>query len=172
VHCFHTNPCADHSQSNYDISFTVKLKTTIVLLAVMNVSLSEKLRKLRDNRNWSQQTLADMMNMDRSTVSRYETGKSIPTYQTVIRFADLYQVDKEYLVEELDHFLPKTDLPGYMTKESLEDPDLDIILQLLQQEPELKRNLLDIYLMPPKRRAFFMDLLTYQIKASKKHKNI
>jgi transcriptional regulator with XRE-family HTH domain len=141
-------------------------------LAVMNMSLSEKLRKLRDNRNWSQQTLADMMNMDRSTVSRYETGKSIPTYQTVIRFADLYQVDKEYLVEELDHLLPKTDLLGYMTKESLEDPDLDIILQLLQQEPELKRNLLDIYLMPPKRRAFFMDLLTYQIKASKKHKNI
>lgn len=136
------------------------------------MSLSDKLRKLRDNRNWSQQTLADMMNMDRSTVSRYETGKSIPTYQTVIRFADLYQVDKEYLVEELDQLLPKAEEPGYMTKESLEDHDLGIILQLLQQEPDLKKNLLDIYLMPPKRRAFFIDLLTYQIKASKKHKNI
>lgn len=50
------------------------------------MSLSEKLKKLRDNRNWSQQTLADMMRMDRSTVSRYETGRSIPNYQTVIRF--------------------------------------------------------------------------------------
>lgn len=103
---------------------------------------------------------------------RYETGKSIPTYQTVIRFADLYQVDKEYLVEELDQLLPKAEAPGYMTKESLEDPDLDIIHELLQQEPDLKKNLLEIYLMPPKRRAFFVDLLTYQIKASKKHKNI
>ncbi|MEY2194106.1 helix-turn-helix domain-containing protein [Neobacillus sp. BF23-41] len=70
------------------------------------MSLSEKLRKLRDNRNWSQQTLADMMRMDRSTVSRYETGRSIPNYQTVVRFAEIYQVDKEYLVEELDQLLP------------------------------------------------------------------
>lgn len=136
------------------------------------MSLSEKLRKLRDNRNWSQQTLADMMNMDRSTVSRYETGKSIPTYQTVVRFADVYQVDKEYLVEELDQLLPKVEEPGYMTKESLEDPDLGMILQLLQQEPDLKKDLLEIYLMPSKRRSFFVDLLTYQIKALKKHKNI
>lgn len=136
------------------------------------MSLSKKLRKLRDSRNWSQQTLADMMNMDRSTVSRYETGRSIPNYQTVVRFADLYQVDKEYLVGELDQLLPKVEEPGYMTKESPPDHDLGIILQLLQQEPELKKNLLDIHLMPAKRRAFFIDLLTYQIKASKKHKNI
>ncbi|MFP7298652.1 helix-turn-helix domain-containing protein [Neobacillus niacini] len=136
------------------------------------MSLSEKLRQLRDKRNWSQQTLADMMNMDRSTVSRYETGRSVPTYQTVVRFAELYQVDKEYLVGELDQLLPKNEEPGYMTKESLLDPELSIILQLLQQEPDLKKNLLDIHLMPAKRRAFFIDLLTYQIKASKKHKNI
>jgi hypothetical protein len=81
-------------------------------------------------------------------------------------------VDKENLVEELDQMLPKAEATGYMTKESLEDHDLALILQLLQQEPDLKKNLLDIYLMPPKRRAFFVDLLTYQIKASKKHKNI
>ena len=48
------------------------------------MSLSEKLRQLRDKQNWSQETLADMMNIHRSTVSRYETGASVPTYQTVI----------------------------------------------------------------------------------------
>ncbi|MEH7111470.1 helix-turn-helix transcriptional regulator [Neobacillus niacini] len=136
------------------------------------MSLSEKLRKLRDNRNWSQQTLAEMMNMDRSTVGRYETGKNIPNYQTVIRFAELYQVDKEYLLEELNAQVPKVETPGFMTKENLEDHELAIIHQLLEQEPDLKKNLLDIHLMSPKRRAFFVDLLTYQIKASKRHKNI
>lgn len=135
------------------------------------MSLSEKLRKLRDNRNWSQQTLADMMRMDRSTVSRYETGKSIPNYQTVIRFAELYQVDKEYLVEELDHLLPKTEVSGFIARETGEDQDLMIINQFLQKEPDLKMALLELHLMPPKRRAFYVDSFISQIKVSKRHKD-
>ncbi|MFJ7726093.1 helix-turn-helix domain-containing protein [Neobacillus sp. NPDC097160] len=31
-----------------------------------------------------------MMNMHRSTVSRYENGKAIPNYQTVIRLAEVF----------------------------------------------------------------------------------
>lgn len=135
------------------------------------MSLSEKLRKLRDNRNWSQQTLADMMRMDRSTVSRYETGRSIPNYQTVIRFAEIYQVDKEYLVEELDHLLPKTEVSGFVAKETSEDHDLLIINQFLQNEPDFKLALLELHLMPPKRRALFIDSFISQIKVSKRHKD-
>lgn len=135
------------------------------------MSLSEKLKKLRDNRNWSQQTLADMMRMDRSTVSRYETGRSVPNYQTVIRFAEVYQVDKEYLVEELDHLLPKTEASGFVAKETSEDHDLLIINQFLQKEPDFKLALLKLHLMPPKRKAFFIDSFISQIKVSKRHKD-
>jgi transcriptional regulator with XRE-family HTH domain len=134
------------------------------------MSLSEKLRTLRDRRNWSQQTLADMMNIDRSTLSRYETGKSIPSYQTLLRFAEIYQVDKEFLIEELAEQRPKSLEPGFILKESLEDHDLAIILQLLKQEPALKKALLELQLIPPKRRAFYIDLITYQLKAHKKNK--
>lgn len=134
------------------------------------MSLSEKLRKLRDSRNWSQQTLADMMNMDRSTVSRYETGKSLPSYQTLVRFAEIYQVDKEVLVGELTDQQPKNDEPGFILKESLEDHDLTLILQLLKHEPALKKALLELQLLPPKRRAFYIDLITYQLKAHKKNR--
>jgi transcriptional regulator with XRE-family HTH domain len=128
------------------------------------MSLSEKLRKLRDKRNWSQQTLADMMKMDRSTVSRYETGNSIPNYQTVIRFAEIYKVEKEYLVEELDQLLPKTVEPGYMMKENFDDHDLLIINQFLQKEPDFKMALLELHLMAPKRKAFYVDSFISQIK--------
>lgn len=76
------------------------------------MSLSEKLRMLRDDRNWSQQYLADRMNVDCSTISRYETGKSIPTYQTVVRFAEVYQIEKELLVNELDQMLPIAEKSG------------------------------------------------------------
>ncbi|NHC38447.1 helix-turn-helix domain-containing protein [Bacillus sp. MM2020_1] len=135
------------------------------------MSLSEKLRELRDNRNWPQQTLADMMRMDRSTVSRYETGRSIPNYQTVVRFAEIYQVDKEYLVEELDQLLPKTEGPGFIAKETSDDHDLLIINQFLQNEPDFKMSLIELYLMPPKRRSFYIDSFISQIKVNKHHKD-
>ncbi|MEH7545917.1 MULTISPECIES: helix-turn-helix domain-containing protein [Bacillaceae] len=75
------------------------------------MALSEKLRELRDKQNWSQETLADMMKMHRSTISRYETGKAIPNYQTVIQFAEIYKVEKEYLVDELNQLLPNVEAP-------------------------------------------------------------
>jgi len=135
------------------------------------MTLSNKLRELRDQQNWSQDTVADMLNMHRSTVSRYETGKAIPTYQTVIQFAEIYKVDKEYLVEELDQLLPNVEAPGYVLKEKLEDPDIGMVLRLLEQEPELKKALVELYLIPPKRRKFFTDAIAALIKLNKKYKD-
>jgi transcriptional regulator with XRE-family HTH domain len=132
------------------------------------MSLSEKLRKLRDGRNWSQQTIADMMKIGRSTISRYETGKSVPNYETVIRFAEVYRVEKEYLVAELDQLLPTTENgPGYKIEENMADPDLVILQELFQQIPDLKKALLDLHLLPPRRKAFLADLIIYEIKAGK-----
>lgn len=135
------------------------------------MSLSKKLKELRDRQNWSQETLANMMNMHRSTVSRYENGKAIPNYQTVIRFAEVYNVDKEYLVEELDQLLPNVEAPGFVLKENPEDPDIGMILKLLEQEPELKKALVDLSLIGPKRRHFFADGIVNFIKLDKRHKD-
>ncbi|MEH7417287.1 helix-turn-helix domain-containing protein [Neobacillus drentensis] len=135
------------------------------------MALSEKLRELRDKQNWSQETLADMMKMHRSTISRYETGKAIPNYQTVIRFAEIYRVDKEYLVDELNQLLPNVEAPGFVLKEKLEDPDVGMILQLLQDEPDLKKAMVELHLMHPKRKSFFSDAITTFIKVNKKHKD-
>jgi transcriptional regulator with XRE-family HTH domain len=136
------------------------------------MSLSEKLRNLRDHRGWSQQYLADRMKVDRSTISRYETGKSIPTYQTVIRFAEVFQINKDFLIEELDQMLPTAEKQGYILKESLNDQDLEIALKLIQQEPELKKILLDIQLMDSNRRAFFIEKMKAELKVLKKFKRI
>ncbi|PFO08027.1 hypothetical protein COJ85_04985 [Bacillus sp. AFS076308] len=135
------------------------------------MALSEKLRELRDKQNWSHETLADMMKMHRSTISRYETGKAIPNYQTVIRFAEIYKVEKEYLVDELNQLLPNVEAPGFVLKEKLEDPDVGMILQLLQDEPDLKKALLELHLMHPKRKGFYSDAITTFIKVNKKHKD-
>lgn len=133
------------------------------------MSLAVKLRDLRDNQNWSQKTLAKMMNLHRSKISRIETGKVIPDYQTLVKFAEVFKIEKDYLIMELEQQDRKPDKKGYIAKESLEDPELVMISQLLEKEPELKKILVELHLMAPKRRAFFTDLIVNTIKVNERH---
>lgn len=132
------------------------------------MSLAVKLRNLRDNQNWSQKTLAKMMNLHRSKISRIETGKVIPDYQTLGKFAEVFKIEKDYLVMELDQQNRKTE-KGYIAKESLEDPELVMISQLLEKEPELKKILVELHLMAPRRRAFYADQVVSLIKVNERH---
>jgi transcriptional regulator with XRE-family HTH domain len=134
------------------------------------MSISEKLKQLRENRNWSQQYLANLMKLDRSTISRYETGKSIPPYEIVLQFTQVYQVEKDFLVIELDNLLSESEKAAYILKENPQDKDLEIILQLVQQEPDLKSILLDIHVMESNRRAYFLEKIKAELKVLKKHK--
>lgn len=136
------------------------------------MSLSEKLKELRENQRWTQSYLADVLKVDRSTISRYETGKSIPTYQTVIQFADVYNIEKDFLVNELDSLLPLSEQQPYILKESPDDLELGLIIQLIQKESDLKSALLEINLLEGNRRAFFLEKLKIDLKVLKKYKRI
>jgi hypothetical protein len=76
-------------------------------------------------------------------------------------------------VEELDHLLPKTEESGFMAKETGDDQDLLIINQFLLKEPDFKMALLELelHLMPPIRKAVYVDSFFSQIKVSKRHKD-
>lgn len=60
-------------------------------------------------------------------------------------------------MEGLDQLLPNVEAPGFVLKENPEDPDIGLILKLLEQEPELKRALVDLTLFGPRRRSFYAD---------------
>ena len=51
------------------------------------------LRELRKAKKLTQEQLAEILNVTRRTVSRWETGISAPDYDLLIEIADLYQVD-------------------------------------------------------------------------------
>ncbi len=58
-----------------------------------------------------------------------------------------------------------------MLKENLGDPDIAIALELLDSEPDLKKALVELHLMTPKRKAFFVDPFISQIRARKRQKD-
>ena len=62
-----------------------------------------RLRELRKARGISQLKLAMDLNMNQNSISRYETGERQADYQTLIRFADYFNVSIDYLLERTDN---------------------------------------------------------------------
>lgn len=56
------------------------------------------LKKLRENKDLKQEDIARMMNVDRSTVGKWENGSSKPDYEKMIKLADFYNVTVDYLL--------------------------------------------------------------------------
>ena len=57
-----------------------------------------KLKELRQSRKISQLKLALDLNMNQNSISRYETGEREADYETLIKFADYFNVSLDYLL--------------------------------------------------------------------------
>ena len=70
---------------------------------VIHMSLNEigaKLKELRIKNNITQDELARNLYLSRQAVSRWETGKSIPDYQTLILICKFYNVNMNYFFDD------------------------------------------------------------------------
>lgn len=54
--------------------------------------------ELRKEHNYTQHKLAKLLNISRSTISKYETGDLFPEIHTLIKIAKLFNVSLDYLI--------------------------------------------------------------------------
>lgn len=64
--------------------------------------LSEKIMDLRKRSGWSQEELAERLGISRQSVSKWETGESIPDIDKIIRMSELWNVSTDYLLKDDD----------------------------------------------------------------------
>jgi transcriptional regulator with XRE-family HTH domain len=64
------------------------------------VTLGTRIKKIRNEKQMSQQTLAGLCNFEKTNMSRIEKGKTNPTILTLRTISDALGVD---LVDLLDH---------------------------------------------------------------------
>ena len=62
-----------------------------------------RLKELRKKRKITQQRLAIELNMSQNSISRYENEVREADYQTLIKFADYFNVAVDYLLERTDN---------------------------------------------------------------------
>lgn len=62
-------------------------------------SIALALKKFRENSGYTQQQMADALNIDRSTYAYYETGKTSPSIETIMKIKNILNVSLEDLLE-------------------------------------------------------------------------
>ncbi len=62
------------------------------------ITLANRLKELRSRENWTQEEIANMLNISRNAYTLYETGKNKPTIDTLIKLADIYKTSIDYIV--------------------------------------------------------------------------
>ena len=64
------------------------------------MNLAEKIIMLRKQKGWSQEGLAEQLDISRQSVSKWESGASIPELDKIVKMSSLFGVSTDYLLKE------------------------------------------------------------------------
>ncbi|MGN0539827.1 MAG: helix-turn-helix domain-containing protein [Candidatus Fimenecus sp.] len=80
----------------------------------------KRIRELREDHDWTQQYIADMLFINRRTYAAYENGVNSMTPETLIKIASIYGVSVDYLLNLTDVSEP------YPKKQTNNCSDIDL----------------------------------------------
>lgn len=62
--------------------------------------LADKIIRLREKNGWSQEDLAEKMNVSRQAVSKWESAQTVPDLEKILMLGDLFGVTTDYLLKD------------------------------------------------------------------------
>ena len=65
---------------------------------MITMDFSERLKKEREKKGWSQTELAEKIHVSRQSVSKWETGKNYPSIEVIIDLSDLFEITIDELL--------------------------------------------------------------------------
>lgn len=87
------------------------------------VNMGERLKKLRVEKNLTQKQIAERIGLAVSAVSSYESGYRYPSYDVLMKLAEIFHVSTDYLLGITNN--RNIDVTG------LDDHEIEIISQLV-----------------------------------------
>lgn len=72
--------------------------------------LADKILNLRKKNGWSQEELAEQMNVSRQSVSKWESAQSIPDLDKILQLSKIFGVSTDYLIKDEIELEEKLDI--------------------------------------------------------------
>ena len=64
------------------------------------MTLGEKLYRLRKEKGWTQERLAEQIGVSRQALSKWESGSAVPDAVNILRLSKLFAVSADYLLDD------------------------------------------------------------------------
>ncbi len=73
--------------------------------------LADKIIELRKRNGWSQEELAEKLDVSRQSISKWESAQSVPDMNRIIRLSEVFGVSTDYLLKDDIEYSEARDLP-------------------------------------------------------------
>lgn len=102
------------------------------------INTGERIRALRQQRNLNQEQLAELANLNRVTIAKYESGRVEPGAQALARIADAMDVTVDEILGRQESETKQEDLDVLALREQLRrDPNTRILFDAaMKAKPE------------------------------------
>ena len=128
--------------------------------------LAKTLKKLRENCGYTQQQVADALNIDRSTYTYYETAKTTPDINTIIKLCKIFNVSYSDILEDEGQSQQVRDYgdDGLVSKYSRKNTSF--IYELSKSEKQL---IIYYRLLPSSSQEKLLENISLQLENLQKH---
>ena len=109
------------------------------------MNISEKIKKLRQEKGWSQTQLAQKLNTQSQNISRYERGVFTPSTEALAKFAEVFGVSVDYLLSD-----ESEDAGAYKIKDKQLQRYFEEIDNLSEEDKNLAKGILEAILVKSK----------------------
>lgn len=113
--------------------------------------IGERVKKLRQEHQWTQAELAERLGIKQKQISAYERGINLPSTDVLIKLAETFDVTLDYLAFETK---------GQPAKLNIQDRELlrkfEMVDSLTEKEKGLAKEILDLVILKHK----FQELAT------------
>ena len=75
------------------------------------MEIGKKIKEQREQKNWSQDDLAEILNISRQSISKWELNKVYPSIDMLIKMSDLFDISLDELIKgdkQLKHTIIET----------------------------------------------------------------
>lgn len=109
------------------------------------MAIGDRIRRLRQDRRWTQAELGEKLDVQQKQVSAYERGVNIPSTEVLIKLAEVFNVTLDYLAFEAE---------GQPARVNIQDRELlrrfESVDKLAEQDKDLAKEILDLLILKHK----------------------